>query len=370
MSTLTPRTITYIGNPLATEQITAYGNTWTGVAEQDVVINFADLMDLELWTEKQFDFSGTVYLGIVIANSDTTSAANEPLESLDNVSLPVKASATTAGPLTVKDPIPAHTASDSGKVLSVDSNGDTVWAAGGGAGGADWDATSGEPGYIENKPTPKVLTAGTNISISETASALTISATAAPQVQSDWTESDSSDVSYIQHKPVEKTLAAGSNVTIAEANDVVTISANDTTYTAGTGISISNNVVSEDRTVLFSTNTFAPGDTQQTYNLSESPLNFERIAVYVCRPVTPAPWMGYIEFYPAYLRNASRTEIGTMGSFNASGTIYLTTYTAINVLTTQWKDGASRQATIGGAWDSAYFSHIYRIVGINRVASN
>lgn len=141
-------------------------------------------------------------------------------------------------------------------------------------------------------------------------------------------------------------------------------------YTAGKGIVIDNvnKTVRTDETVLFSTDTFAPGDTQQTYNLSESPLNFERIAVYVCRPVTPAPWMGYIEFYPAYLNAASRTEIGAVGSFNASGTIYLTTYTATGVLSTQWKDGASRQATIGGAWDSAYFSHIYRIVGINRIS--
>ena len=145
---------------------------------------------------------------------------------------------------------------------------------------------------------------------------------------------------------------------------------------AGKGVrltaDVENNrwVAEADETVLFSTDTFSPGDTQQTYNLSESPLNFERIGVYICRPVTPAPWMGYIEFYPAYLSAASRTEIGAMGSFNASGTIYLTTYTAINVLTTQWQDGASRQATIGGTWDSAYFSHIYRIVGINRIASN
>lgn len=77
--------------------------------------------------------------------------------------------------ISATDQLPAHTSSESGKVLGVDSNGDLEWTAGG---GADWDATSGEPGYIENKPTPKVLTAGANISISETASALTISAAA------------------------------------------------------------------------------------------------------------------------------------------------------------------------------------------------
>ena len=59
--------------------------------------------------------------------------------------------------------------------------------------------------YIQNKPVEKSLVPGANISISEGPTEVTISATAAPQVQSDWTEVDSSAVSYIKHKP---TLAA------------------------------------------------------------------------------------------------------------------------------------------------------------------
>ena len=360
------RTITYIGNPLATEQITAYGNTWTGVAEQDVVINFADLMDLELWTEKQFDFSGTVYLGIVIANSDTTSAANEPLESLDNVSLPVKASATTAGPLTVKDPIPAHTASDSGKVLSVDSNGDTVWAAGGGAGGADWDATSGEPGYIENKPTPKVLTAGTNISISETASALTISATAAPQVQSDWTESDSTEVSYIQHKPVEKTLAAGTGITLTEANDVVTVASS---YTAGAGISISNqNVISSDETVLWSNDNGAT-----TFTASEVITNFERIAVYVTDNQASAS-IQRVEI-PMMGGNLTAPKFSLVSQWDSSWKVIMwwVKLTSSDMLSFSISSANYAGALDTGTWANGaepnYF-RFYKVVGINRVASN
>lgn len=113
---------------------------------------------------------------------------------------------------------------------------------------ADWEATSGLA-EILNKPTEKSLVAGANISISEGADSVTISATAAPQqnadwdatsgvseilnkptlatvatsgsyndlsnkpsipaaqVQSDWTEADNTDPSYIQNKPSLATVA-------------------------------------------------------------------------------------------------------------------------------------------------------------------
>lgn len=46
------------------------------------------------------------------------------------------------------------------------------------------------------------------------------------QVQSDWTETDDTKKSYIQHKPSAKTLIAGSNITISESVSGVTINAN------------------------------------------------------------------------------------------------------------------------------------------------
>ena len=45
-------------------------------------------------------------------------------------------------------------------------------------------------------------------------------------------------------------LVAGSNVTITEANNAVTIAATDTTYTAGTGLNLSNGEFSVDSTVV------------------------------------------------------------------------------------------------------------------------
>jgi hypothetical protein len=47
----------------------------------------------------------------------------------------------------------------------------------------------------------------------------------AAQVQSDWTESDTSDPSYIQNKPSEKTLVEGENVHITASGDYIVISA-------------------------------------------------------------------------------------------------------------------------------------------------
>ena len=198
------------------------------------------------------------------------------------------------------DPLPAHTSSDEGKILKVDSNGDLEWGAESGgtvtdvqvngtsvvSGGvaditvpaaqvnSDWTATSGVA-EILHKPTEKTLAAGSNITITELNDTVTISSTdttytagnnitisggvisAASQVNADWNESDTTDPSYIENKPdlsvyattsamntaladKQDTLTAGMNVSIS--NNV--ISATDTTYTAGTGIEISNNEIS------------------------------------------------------------------------------------------------------------------------------
>ena len=102
---------------------------------------------------------------------------------------------------------------------------------------SDWNSTSGVS-EILNKPDLSVyatkqevtegladkqdtLTAGSNITITNNV----ISATAEPQVQSDWAESDSSAVDYIKNKPAQKGLAAGNNITFSTRGSVLTISA-------------------------------------------------------------------------------------------------------------------------------------------------
>lgn len=92
---------------------------------------------------------------------------------------------------------------------------------------SDWnESDTSDPAYIQNKPaipvlpTMKELVAGTNIAIAEGQNTVTISATAAPQVQADWSESDTSDVSYIQNKPDLSVYALSANLaTVATSGD-------------------------------------------------------------------------------------------------------------------------------------------------------
>lgn len=74
--------------------------------------------------------------------------------------------------------IPSSSSADEGKVLTVDSNGEPSWE---------------EP------------QGGT-------------------QVQSDWTEDNSTDPAYIKHRPVVKNLIAGNGITITETAQGIVIS--------------------------------------------------------------------------------------------------------------------------------------------------
>jgi hypothetical protein len=104
-------------------------------------------------------------------------------------------------------------------------------------------ATTGDYDDLLNKPAipvlpdTKDLVAGSNISITETSSTVTIAATAAPQLQANWNETDTSSVQYIQNKPTipvlpsTKDLVAGNNITITEGTDDVTVACDITVGT-------------------------------------------------------------------------------------------------------------------------------------------
>lgn len=135
----------------------------------------------------------------------------------------------TNNTISVENPLPASTSTEAGKYLKVDANGDPTWATGGGGGGgvnADWTEDDPlEPSYIENKPTPKTLTAGQGISIADGVSTVTISSNVTVPVQDvtvDGTSVVSNGVAAITSPTVDQTYDATSansqsGVAVAEA---------------------------------------------------------------------------------------------------------------------------------------------------------
>ena len=100
--------------------------------------------------------------GAIFANSTSTVPANTYSGSIPS-------------PLDVSNPLPTSSVGDAGKVLKVDANGAPEWGVGGAQ--ADWTETDNtDPSYIQNKPTVLGMVAGSGISITESASAITISA--------------------------------------------------------------------------------------------------------------------------------------------------------------------------------------------------
>lgn len=100
--------------------------------------------------------------------------------------------------------------------------------------------------YVDSAVSGKqdILSAGDNISIVGNV------ISAANQKQSNWTESSNTSVQFILNKPLTKELIAGANITMTEDLTSVTIAAAGTTYSAGTGISISSNTISVDTSVI------------------------------------------------------------------------------------------------------------------------
>jgi polyhydroxyalkanoate synthesis regulator phasin len=110
---------------------------------------------------------------------------------------------------------------------------------------SDWtEDDSTDPSFIQNKPSTTPLIAGQNVTITDVGSGIQIDAAGGTftQVQSDWTEDDPQEPSFIQNKPTEKNLVAGAGVTISETNDDVIVEtteiASGAQLVAGSGIDI------------------------------------------------------------------------------------------------------------------------------------
>jgi len=149
---------------------------------------------------------------------------------------------------------------------------------------SDWTETDDtKKSYIQHKPEVKDVYAGENIILTDTASGLEISAVgtdtetvsgiakayadavsaAIPeaQVQSDWTQDDTTKKDYIKHKPIPKKLVAGEGIVITDTVTGVEISA------AVTGI---DGYVTEEEFIEVVSAVTGTGDYGQFYCLSAS----------------------------------------------------------------------------------------------------
>lgn len=116
-------------------------------------------------------------------------------------------------------------------------------------------AVVGALSTISQVPPTYQASAGDVLTVDQYGDAAWVAPSAQAQVQSDWTESDPTEVSYIQHKPNQKPLVAGQNVVLTEGANNITIdctaSGGGGSYTAGNGISISaQDVISVDTSVV------------------------------------------------------------------------------------------------------------------------
>ena len=309
---------------------------------------------------------------------------------------------------------------------------------------ADWDeADSNAADYIKNKPSIPVvppmknLVAGTNVTITETNNGIEIAASGAPQEQADWSEQDNTKVDYIKNKPNLATVAtSGSYNDLSDKptiNNVPAVTSTDdgkvlkasysggvgsyswetgggggSSYTAGAGIDITNDVISwlntagitdiqmvnalpaspdahtlyltpdsgAQEVTLYSGMKSIGDNGSATYTLSESPLNFQYIKVYYCANgnVSASDWgtggnrgVESVEWDTnLYRANNTHLHVQMNSGTGATFTQYNVSANLTGIRTTTWGvQGALNSATSNAAW-----FHIYKIVGRNRIANN
>lgn len=284
--------------------------------------------------------------------------------------------------ISVENPLPSSTSADEGKVLKVDANGDPEWATGGGGTQvqSNWleDDTT-DPSYIENKPTPKTLVAGQGIAISESSASLTVTNTVARDAVN---------------------LVAGSGVTLTQSGSDLTISSAGTTYTAGEGIDITNDEISLEspvdlvagpgitvdnpdgntvrvslastpynETVLWDNYTFANNKSSSVV-MSENPFNFSCVRITFAIEASSETWPTVqTQIIDMVALNSCVNKYFTLNGTCVNGTTIYARCSKCHFNGTAISDDSSVQWYNGN--NSAAMSgplHIYRIVGINRIA--
>ncbi len=179
------------------------------------------------------------------ANDITISATDTTYSAGTGISI-------SSGTISNSDPLPSHTATESGKVLGVDSNGALGWV----------NQSGGGSSYV----------AGTGIDITNDTISVDTTVVATQSDLSNYTPTanlatvaTTGDYDDLTGTPATTALVAGTNVTITESANNLTISATDTTYSAGDGIDITSGEIS----VAYNQNTLDVAATSTTASLSD-----------------------------------------------------------------------------------------------------
>lgn len=365
--------------------------TLPSVPVQDVTVNGTSVVsngtaavDLSNYATTQALTTGLAAKQDTLTAGTNVSLTNNVISATDTTYTAGTGIDITSGAISVENPLPSSTSSDEGKVLKVDANGDPEWSTGGGGGtNADWtESDPTAPSYIENKPTPKTLTAGANISISEGVGTLTISAAAGLPAS---TSADEGKCLVVDSNGDPewgtggKTYTGTDGVVVDNVNDTVGLEA-PVDMVAGPGIAIDNPDGNTVRVSLASTpynETVLWEGNQEAGNtviLSESSANFERLVVYVDTEGTLSSPEKF---------ECLQTNSATYGTLMRPGGVVVKSITAaenglycwggeIMLKGTSCQIGSFRRfhAGQGSAVDHTSLTHLLKVVGINRIANN
>lgn len=264
-----------------------------------------------------------------------------------------------------------------GTTIDTNASGELTVIGGGGGTQADWDESDPtDPSYIENKPTPKTLTAGTGISISEGVGTITISSNVTAPVQDvtvNGTSVVSNGVAAITTPTVDQTYDASSanaQSGIAVAEGISDAIGDLPTNLTSAQIQALKEALGVDETVLWEGSSTPPSDdTQLTLSITfnETVENFKYVDVYWVgdhdnRQITRCyVTSGYFFFGTRWPEN-SYSGNWFMMSLSGNGT----SGTRNGGYKTAGSIG-SFSSYGGGMWGSGT---IWKVVGVHRIASN
>ena len=232
---------------------------------------------------------------------------------------------------------------------------------------SDWDATSGVA-EILNKPTPKTLTAGSNITITETASTITIGANVpapTPQVNADWDAV--SGAAEILNKPTVDQSYDGTSTNAQSGTAVADAIGNLPTNLSAAQLLALKQALGVDETVIM--NTPQSSSTSQM-TLTEQFSNFESIKVYAYWNYNTSQRMQAYSEFPGTESNFTISGFGP--SNRAAGTtgLYMCSLDCTQSGTTVTVNIAVRHQIDGSNTSNSDSLLIQKIVGVHRIASN